>query len=709
MHTSEIWIWLPQNKYPDNQTTIYSGFGNHGLGNYTVAEFKKTFSYEKEIKSVRIRFSADTLFQLYLNKKIIATGPPAAAGDYSLTKDKPCPVFYSYETELNQSGNTIDFFSRVKMMPFHLCENSKGHGGFMLSGTVIFKDGSEEHFSTDSTWLVRKNSSYVQSDTYDGRIIPDNYVFAEETANIWNTQTAPIPIRSEKEIYPLTNRIITLAPHEEKEVFLEFDRIYSGFLHIKSITSGTLFADAHIKELDENGVCEHLIFTENDEYRSFILRSAGCILLNLKNDSDLPSSVETSFIFTHYPIGHEYSIITDDTDLNLVLDTCRHTLKMCRQTMHLDSPKHCEPLACTGDYYIETLMTVFPFGDMRLAELDIIRTADLLKNSGGRLFHTSYSLIWVKWLYDVYMFTGNLKLLDTCTESLDMLLKRFENYLGENGLIETPPDYMFIDWIYIDNISMHHPPKALGQTCLNIFYYIALDSAEKIYRILGNNSRADIVGEKKGRLKTAVNTLLYDKSKELYFEGLNTYTPKEMISQFMPENTDKRYYLKHANILAAYSGICSKNTAQTLIRKIMSDECPGIYQPYFAHFLLEAVYKNGLRNEYTLNILNKWKMPVKECSKGLVEGFYPPEPTYSFDHSHAWGGTPLWSLPQALTGLEINQPGFKEITLNPSLIGLNSADIELPTPYGTIGIKLKKGEKNILTYPDKIKVHIAES
>ena len=150
--------------------------------------------------------------------------------------------------------------------------------------------------------------------------------------------------------------------------------------------------------------------------------------------------------------------LTSDDALNQVLDTCRHTLKYCRQTLHLDSPKHCEPLACTGDYYIETLMTAFSFGDMSLAKFDVQRTAELLRNNHGRMFHTTYSLIWVRMLLDVYKFTGDKTLLTECEDALIMLLNRFSGYVGDNGLIETPPDYMFVDWIYIDGISMHHPP-----------------------------------------------------------------------------------------------------------------------------------------------------------------------------------------------------------------------------------------------------------
>ena len=193
-------------------------------------------------------------------------------------------------------------------------------------------------------------------------------------------------------------------------------------------------------------------------------------------------------------------------------------------------------------------------------------------------------------------------------------------------------------------------------------------------------------GEKAESLKSAVNTILFDEEKQMYFEGLNTPTPEHLLGGWMPQNTSKRYYRKHANILAAYVGICEKELAQSLLHRIMNDEIEGEYQAYFAHYLFEALYRNGLRNEYTLTVAQRWKQPVKDCTKGLAEGFIPPEPTYSFDHSHAWGGTPLYSVPKALTGLEILEAGYKKIKLNPSNLGLEKAVTEIPTPYGLITV-----------------------
>jgi hypothetical protein len=434
------------------------------------------------------------------------------------------------------------------------------------------------------------------------------------------------------------------------------------------------------------------------------MHSAGNIEVTTKNLTAQSAKLKVSYIKTHYPIYEEADTITSDEELNEVLKTCKHTLKICRQTHHLDSPKHCEPLACTGDYDIESLMTPFSFGDMRLAEFDLLRTAVMLERENGRMFHTTYSLIWVKMLYDVYMLTGNKTLLMKCERALELLLNRFETYLGENGLIENPPDYMFVDWIYIDGLSMHHPPKALGQSCLNMFYFGALENAAKIYIELGDPHSAEKCRQRKETLRSAINSLLFDRDKGCYFEGLNTPTKPELLGKWMPQNVEKRYCLKHSNILAAYFGVCDDDTGRILIDKVMSDDIAGDCQPYFMHYLLEAVYRLGLREKYTLEICNRWKEPVLNCRKGLVEGFVAPEPTYRFDHSHAWGGTPLYSLPKALMGLKIAKPGMQEITLSPSLLGLNHARVELLTPYGKVVCEMKEGKKPSVTHPSQITV-----
>lgn len=703
MKGQDRWIWLSGERYPQFQGSRYDSHGKEKNAVYGAAEFEKTYAFDRAIESIWLRFSGDTEFQLFLNGELLATGPAAVGGDF-LGNGKPREWFYAWETECRPEGKELHFFARVKLGPVLECEYSKGHGGFMLRGEVRFGDGTSLSIGTDESWLARKNGAYSQPLLYDGRTSPDAWHFAALTEDIWHAEKAPIPFREEKEIKAGE---ICLGPGERIETEFPLDMIYAGFLHMKAEGQGSVSASVCFRELSENaGDEEKVILSGDQEYRGFYLHSAGNLFVKAENPSADPVRLQLGFITTCYPVSKEAITQTDDEEMNGVLSVCRHTLRYCRQTHHLDSPRHCEPLACTGDYYIESLMTPFSFGDMRLAEFDILRTAELLRHQEGRIFHTTYSLIWVRMLWDVYRLSGNRDMLKACKDALSLLLARFETYLGENDLIENPPDYMFVDWIYIDEISLHHPPKCLGQTVLNMFYYMALSDAARIYEALSEQAEADRCLKKAEKLQQAVNSLLYDGEKGIYFEGLNTKTDEKQLYKWLPANTEKRYYLKHSNILAAYTGICGRKKAKELLHRIMADEIPGDVQPYFMHFLLEAIYVNGLREKYTRSVLEKWKAPVAACKKGLVEGFIPPEPTYAFDHSHAWGGTPLWSLPRALLGLEIEKAGCGEISLSPSLLGLKRASVEFFTPLGKVICRMEEGKAPEITAPKGVMITI---
>lgn len=698
---TDKWIWLPCSAYPDNQTTRFDAFTSSPDGIYTVAEFSRKYEFSKKITSVKLRFSGDTEYQLFCNDEIIATGPAVVGGDF-LGNGKAREWYYATETEYFTDKASLDFFARVKMCPVHICEYSKGHGGFMLSAVVAFEDGTAAEISTDSSWLVRRNGAYVSPLEFDGTIRPDEYINAELVEDVWSAEAAPIPVRAENEI---TAGELVLSAYEEAAAVLPLDMIYAGFLHISAETDGVVSAEFVCRETDEqNDRTEKVTLAASKEYRGFYMHSAGNISVRVRNNSESTSKLKIGFISTHYPVAAQAKTETSNPFHNKLLELCSHTLKICRQTHHLDSPRHCEPLACTGDYYIESLMTRFSFGDMRLAEFDILRTAELLRHNDGRIFHTTYSLIWVRMLYDTYMATGNISVPERCKDALDMLLARFRTYMGDNGLIENPPDYMFVDWIYIDGITMHHPPKCLGQTVLNLFYFMALDYAARVYTVLGEKGSAEECARYGKELQNAINTLLYDRERGMYFEGLNTPTDEALLGEWMPQNIGKRYYLKQSNILAAYVSVCDRETARMLIDKVMADEIKGDVQPYFMHYLLEAIYTHGLREKYTLEVVERWRDSVEACPKGLAEGFVAPEPTYKFDHSHAWGGSPLYSLPKALTGVEIIEPAYRKISLSPSLLGLERARVELPTSYGMVVCEIEKGKAPVISAPDEIEI-----
>lgn len=701
----EKWITLPEAVYPDRVHNALNVMNGTKIGVYTVARFSKRFTFAKKVTRVDLRFSGDTAFDLWLNGALVATGPAPVGGDF-LFNDAPRDTHYASTAVCFPKKKTLAFFARVKMAPVSLFEYSRGRGGFMLACLVTFEDGTETVVSTDESWLAERLAAYTAPFVYDATLPPDKPVAAAVTENVWHAADSPLRPREERRVRPSSPDTLTVPAMKRASLTVELPMIYAGFITLSVKAKGRVEFDMFCRETDEEGSGEHFVFDADGDYRGLELHSAGKLVVTANNLAETPAVIKVGLIETHYPVDSRAGTVVSDKALCRVLDTCAHTLMICRQNHHLDSPRHQEPLACTGDYYIESLMTAMSFGDMTLAAFDVRRTALLLREHDGRMFHTTYSLIWARMVYDVYRYTGEKKLLEDCEDALVLLLRRFETYLGENGLIETPPDYMFVDWIYIDGFSLHHPPKALGQTCLNLFYFDALAAAAQVFAALGKPGMARDCRAKRASLKKAVNTLLYDAKRGLYFEGLNTPTPEGLIGTYMPQNTGKRYYLKQSNILACAFGACSETRAKKIIEKIMTDDCPGEYQPYFAHFLLEAILRNGLREKYTRTVLEKWKAPVKACPKGLVEGFVPPEPTYAFDHSHAWGGTPLYALPMALTGLRIEKPGMTAVSLAPSLLGFSKASVGIPTPKGTIRVDLEKGKPPRICAPKGVRVTV---
>ncbi len=710
---TEHWIWLPEAQFPKRQLSPYSRFMKTLIAvPHTVARFGKTYTYGQSVTKIDLRFSADCIGRVLLNGQMLAVGPTPSGGDF-LDNERPRAVHYATRMTVTPADcpsiatGRLAFVGEVRLRPEFLCEYSRGHGGFMLSAQLTFADGTIDYISTGDGWDAQLLGGWIAPRTYDDSIDPTPPLPAQEIENRWHCTDAPIPPCSETRVPVKGLEHVTVPPGETIQLTADQEQIAAGYVVIDAYTTGSLTIAVRVSEtIDDDGVNETCRFERNGSYRSFELVSAGCMTATATNAGSIPADFSVSLIRTCFPVAVQAHTITSDPQLNMVAESCAQTLQWCRQMLHLDSPRHCEPLACTGDYYIETLMTAFTFGDLRLAAFDIRRTAQTLRDHDGRLFHTSYSLIWVEWLYDVYMRTGDASLLTDCIDALTLLLRRFRTYLGENGLIETPPDYMFVDWLNPDGISLHHPPKALGQTCLNMFYYGALRTAEKIYAVCGLDAMAAQTHTHADALQSAVVAQLYDPERELFFEGLNTPTPPELIGQYMPQNVEKRYYRRHANILAAYVGILPPGPCRALLNRISDAEALGEVQPYFMHFWLEAVQRCGMCGQYTLSLLHQWVMPLCMNPKGLPEGFCKPEPTYRFDHSHAWGGTPAYALPQALTGLEILEPGCRRIRLTPSLMGLARADVEVPTVLGMLRVHLRDGEAPAVEAPDGMTVEL---
>lgn len=693
-----MFIWLSPEHYPEYQKKA----PNQPV-EFCIAEFRKEIMTPSAVSRIELDVFADVTYSLWCNNRFIGNGPVATG--HEMKKEPPTLRQYTNHYTLHPACGKIVLYAEVNPRPLKtfMYEISHGKPCFWLSAKMYLNDGTKLTLETDETWDCRVSSVYSTPFDTDFTRPEQPWTKAVGTESVWNLFPSPIPNLTEEKIYPNERGSVTVAPHEASEFTVEFDRIYAAHpafqLNVRDNCTVTLEAK---EQEDLEGFTYNIKTNRSVTYRSRPYGSIGMYRIRIENNGDRPVVMsDIHAISTHYPDKDESLLITSDERINKLYEVGKHTLQICRQTLHLDSPKHCEPLICPGDYMIESLMAYMTFGDARLTRFDIERIADIIRKQDGVMFHPTYSMFWVQMLYDYYMYTGDISILRECDEAIQTLMRLFHSYLGDNGLIEKAPSYMFVDWIGVDGYSLHHPPKALGQTVLCACYHQGLRLCEKIYLELGNMELTQLYKERADALKIAFHEQLYVPERGLFKDGLNT--PNQVPEgEWLPPNNAKVYFSKQANILAVLYGLC-KDEAQEkeLLCRVMTDDSLTDYQPYFAHFLLDAVVKTDTFDKYGMGIIARWFPMIEASPKGLAEGWISP-PNYIFDHSHAWGGTPVYQLPRNLLGLKIIEPGLKKISLKPQLFGLEYADVQIPTPYGNIRVTQRKGSEPIIYVPNSI-------
>ena len=702
------WIWINED---DCRRWEYDPYNlKHPL---TMAEFKREYFLNG---NTTLKICADTRYELYIDNELIGRGPASPGGDFMAGADIDSLKYCYYDEYKIKKHGKVEIRAVVSSIPTALNEYTFEHPGLWIE----LYEKNKKIGGTDESWQCRELYERISSVESDYSRTPASFKKPYIVKYDHKIKKSPLEHLSYTKIVPQDFKKMTGKRGETITLKLDLPKIYSAYTEISIKCQGRVKVKITTEELDGVGrVTEEIVTNKDVVHISQRMFSVGQVTIELRSSHSRVCEIDAFALhFVHYPVKNEPRFNCSDSFLNKLYDVCMHTLKICRQSTHLDSPTHQEPLACTGDYYIQALMEYLNIYDPTLTAFDIYRTAERLKYADGFMFHTSYSLMFPMWLYDYYQFTGDKKLLSKTKSAMRCLYSRFKAYTDKkNGLLEKAPNYMFVDWIVmkdaqdpygdaknmmshgqIDGFSLHHPPKSLGQSALCMFYYQALITGAKLYRVMENEEMALTLENRAKSLKEAINTHLFDKEKGLYIGGLTT--PDKTENDWLPKNTKRAFYLKQSNVLAVLFGIAKKEDRVSILDYVCRDLRKEEMQPYFYHFLLEALYNEGLFSKYGFKLIDKYKSLIERSEKGLSEAWE----YINCDCSHAWGGTPAYILKKAISGFEILENGYKKIRLSPNLYGLDFASFNISTPYGDIDIKLQKGKKMQIVAPKEIEI-----
>ncbi len=690
-HWKGKWIWLNQARFAGYQKTNTLWLPDTASGAVPYqALFRKTMDIAGTPSSAVLFISGDVMFNVYVNDRFVGRGPANIGSDYA---DNHSPDYWYYSTfdvkpYLKKGKNIIAV--AVFASAFEISATTSSRGRFICD---LALDNQQAVISTDETWKCNLDTSFSNGGrllTYDASKAAEGWrktgyddsgwasasaVAIADGNKLFNSQI-PVPINLPLDALrimaitgpqaPVVSKADFFKPHKgANEFILDFGKNLPAYISFKAFSDkedSIVISPYEKLGYQPNRSFKYICRQGFNDYQTPNLSVFRYLKVQVYAKNNLAfQSFKADF--SSYPVQYQGQFECSDPFYNELWHIARWTTQMCMNDMLYDSPLHQEPIGCTGDYFIESLNDYYAFGDAWLIRQNLVQTVMMLRKNDYKMFHTSYSLLWVQMMLKYYEYTGDKELVKQLSPDVQKLLDRFGTYLDKDYLLSDAPNYMFMDWIRIKEFNAHHPPAVIGMGYLTMMYYKSLEDGAEINNLTGNYEAGKTDDLLALKIKSALNRRLYVKEKGLYKDGIPFIT-KVKPGGWLPADKDMVTYSPHVNTLAVLYDIAPKGEQKALMNYVVSQKEYQL-QPYFMSYVL-AAFHHVNEIDAGLRQVGLWKNGIDSSTYTLKENWDDKtEDGYTGDFSHAWGGSPLLFLSQNILGVSPASPGFKKIKIVP--------------------------------------------
>ena len=371
-------------------------------------------------------------------------------------------------------------------------------------------------------------------------------------------------------------------------------------------------------------------------------RRYSCRYVKITVDSTRSPLTFYDFLFTATTSANRQNLVrceSADPLLRRIDEVAAKTLEECMQSFLEDGPKRDRRL-WIGDLRLEALTNYYTFKNHDATRRSLYLIAAGECNYLGFLpsyvyetpYFTSgtdnladYAMMFVISVCDYYEHTGDESTLEDFYELCKCQLDRFESILDSNLIVTRQDCWLaFIDW----------RPGLEKMTSLQGIYLYALERFIKVI-----DSRKDNDSERYRRLLKSVRQAsrkhLYDEEKQLFINSLDHYN-----------------FSVHSQVFMILGGVIDGEDAKfALMQALESSEALHPFTPYMMHYVIEAMFKLGMKKEATAYIKNFWGGMLDRDADTFFEAYVPDDPDFSpygdrLSNSlcHAWSCTPSYFI-----------------------------------------------------------------
>ena len=162
-----------------------------------------------------------------------------------------------------------------------------------------------------------------------------------------------------------------------------------------------------------------------------------------------------------------------------------------------------------------------------------------------------------------------------------------------------------------------------------------------------------------------------------------------------------RQITKFPNMFAIIYDLLDDDDKQKVMDSVMlNPEVEAITTPYMRFYELEAWCQMGRQTDVMNEIRNYLGGMLKEGATSFWEKYNPEDKgtqhltmygrPYGKSLCHAWGASPVYLLGKYYLGVSPLSPGYATYEVRPHLGDLEWMEGSVPTPFGSIQVKMTK-------------------
>lgn len=420
------------------------------------------------------------------------------------------------------------------------------------------------------------------------------------------------------------------------------------------------------------------------------------VRIDLISDNKELSLKEVRAIALYRDVPYRGAFKSNDERLNQIWQTGAYTVHQCMQEFLWDGIKR-DRLVWMGDMHPEimTISNVFGYNEVVPKSLDLARDSTPLPGWMNGMY--PYSMWWVLAQRDWYWYNGDKEYLEQQREYLLGLLELFHKRVDEKGFELSGGD--FLDWPSEEN----EPAQKAGVQALMM---MTMKSAAELCDILGETAMAERCRDCHSRMASVASQV----SEEYYKVALAPGEPGS----------------KQGTSLMVLADMIDAKKANEEVIKV---EGARGFSTFYGYYMLQAMAKAGdyagamkfisefwgamidlgattFWEDFHTDWLKEDVAPITEivpAGKKDIHGDFGAYCYVGLRHSlcHGWASGPTAWLSQHVLGVEIVEPGYKVVRINPHLGDLEWVEGAVPTPFGDIKVSHRKdAEGNVVSKVD---------